>query len=252
MYTSPHVVHIRERISIDSAPVSRELFAQAVSDIWHAFGWEDPGVPRSSFFRTLTVLAFHIFIQQGVNAAIVEVGIGGERDATNIVNNPVVTGISSLGMDHISSLGPTIENIAWHKSGIFKSECPAFTVEQRDVAMDVLRARALEKGAHLTVVPTDPRLEHVPLVPNERFQRLNASLAIAMTDTWLQCQGLPAIAADDIMNMAHTKLRGRFEVITTPTVQWYLDGAHTMESIAVAVQWLKTQCVSMTLASCAP
>ncbi len=79
---------------------------------------ETPDKP--SYFRYLTLVAFHTFMQENVDAVILEVGVGGEYDATNVIESPVVCGITSLGMDHVAVLGDTIEKIAWHKAGIIK------------------------------------------------------------------------------------------------------------------------------------
>lgn len=72
------------------------------------------------YFAFLTIMAFHIFVKENVDVAIMEVGIGGEYDTTNVVRKPVVCGVTSLGLDHVSVLGDTIEKIAWQKGGIFK------------------------------------------------------------------------------------------------------------------------------------
>jgi folylpolyglutamate synthase len=72
------------------------------------------------YFRFLTLLAFHVFLQEEMDVMILEVGVGGEYDATNVVEQPVVCGITPLGFDHMSILGETIESIAWHKAGIIK------------------------------------------------------------------------------------------------------------------------------------
>ena len=72
------------------------------------------------YFRYLTLLSFHIFLQEKVDAVVLEVGMGGTYDATNVVVEPVVCGITSLGLDHVAVLGDTIEKIAWHKAGIIK------------------------------------------------------------------------------------------------------------------------------------
>lgn len=84
-------------------------------------------------------MSYHAFIHQGVKIAIYETGVGGEYDSTNIVEKPAVTGITSLGIDHTFSLGDTIEEIAWHKAGIQKSQVPSFTVDQPHAAMAVVR-----------------------------------------------------------------------------------------------------------------
>jgi len=72
------------------------------------------------YFRFMTLLAFHVFLKMKVDATVLEVGVGGTYDSTNIVPRPVVTGITALGIDHVSVLGKTLEEIAWQKGGIFK------------------------------------------------------------------------------------------------------------------------------------
>jgi folylpolyglutamate synthase len=91
-------------------------------------------------------MAFHIFKQLNVSVSVIEVGIGGEYDATNIIPNPVVSAITSLGLDHQGILGNTVEEIAWHKSGVFKEGCDAVYIQQKeDSVMDVIEDRAAEK-----------------------------------------------------------------------------------------------------------
>lgn len=90
------------------------------------------------YFRLLTLLAFHAFLSQGVSATVLEVGIGGLYDSTNIVPKPVVTGITSLGLDHTAVLGNTIEEIARNKAGIYKKGVPALSVVQ-EKGGDVLK-----------------------------------------------------------------------------------------------------------------
>ena len=76
-----------------------------------------------AYFAFLTIMAFHVFLQEKIDVAIIEVGIGGQYDSTNLICKPVVCGVTSLGLDHISILGDTIEKIAWSKGGIFKVNC---------------------------------------------------------------------------------------------------------------------------------
>lgn len=91
-------------------------------------------------------MAFHAFKKEAVDVAIIEVGIGGEYDATNILQSPIVTAITSLGLDHQSILGDTIEQITWHKAGIFKDGSDAVYIQQNDDAcMDIIEDRAAEK-----------------------------------------------------------------------------------------------------------
>jgi folylpolyglutamate synthase len=100
-----------------------------------------------SYFRFLTVMAFSVFLREEVDVAVVEVGIGGTHDSTNIIPQPVVCGVTSLGYDHTDILGPTLSEIAWHKGGIFKEHSPALTVEQSPEALATLSHRARELGA---------------------------------------------------------------------------------------------------------
>uniref|UniRef100_A0A3Q2DIN5 tetrahydrofolate synthase n=1 Tax=Cyprinodon variegatus TaxID=28743 RepID=A0A3Q2DIN5_CYPVA len=119
---SPHLVQVRERIRINGQPISKDLFTKY---FWQVYGRLDEtkevhGGTMPAYFRFLTILAFHIFLQEKVDLAVIEVGIGGAYDCTNIIRRPWVCGISSLGIDHTQILGDTIEKIAWQKGGIFK------------------------------------------------------------------------------------------------------------------------------------
>jgi folylpolyglutamate synthase/dihydropteroate synthase len=114
-----------------------------------------------AYFKFLTLMAFHIFIKERVDVAVIEVGIGGEYDCTNVLRyrifqkifffecqfcrNPIVCGISTLDFDHISILGSTLKEIAWHKAGIMKPNSVAVGVEQSEEAMEVIRERSQEK-----------------------------------------------------------------------------------------------------------
>ncbi|KAI2554047.1 FPGS isoform 15, partial [Pan troglodytes] len=117
-FSSPHLVQVRERIRINGQPISPELFTK--------------------YFWRL----YHRLEETKVDLAVVEVGIGGAYDCTNIIRKPVVCGVSSLGIDHTSLLGDTVEKIAWQKGGIFKQGVPAFTVLQPEGPLAVLRDRA--------------------------------------------------------------------------------------------------------------
>ena len=110
-------------------------------------------------------MAFHVFIREKVDATILEVGIGGTYDSTNIVPKPKVTGITTLGIDHIFVLGKTIEEIAQQKGGIFKEGVPALTVAvQPPAGLEVLRKRALElKASSFTVVEEKKQLSDIKL-----------------------------------------------------------------------------------------
>ncbi len=272
LYTSPHLVAVRERIRINSEPISEALFARYFFELWEAMEVAEAAAtetgttgslpPRPSYFRFLTLLSFHVFLREGVDAAIYEVGVGGALDATNVVDQPAATAVTTLGIDHVETLGATIDKIAWHKAGIFKPGSPAFTVPQdtappppadsgAPTAMAVLEVRAAERQTSLVVLDParyTPQLAGVRLVPNEAFQRKNAALAVALAATVLQRLGvvdddvadvgtggpLPAEFVDGLENVVW---RGRCETKTTGRQRWYLDGAHNEQSLQVACKW---------------
>ena len=108
------------------------------------------GSDKPGYFRYLTLMSFHVFIQEKVDVAVVEVGVGGSFDATNIINRPTVTGVTSLGLDHVAILGKTVSEIAVHKTGIFKIGAPAYSVVHDDAeANKVVEKRAQDLGVPL-------------------------------------------------------------------------------------------------------
>lgn len=244
LFTSPHLIAVRERIRINSSPISRELFAKYFFEVWDKLEASSDVVEKPVYFRYLTLMSYHVFLQEKVDVAIYEVGVGGEYDSTNIVDYPAVTGISTLGIDHTFTLGETVDKIAWHKAGIFKKDVPAFTVKQLPEAMEVVEKRAEEREVkNLSVVDRDPRLDRVRIRPDAPFQRGNAGLAVRLAETVLQrvdfsfkpfVESLPKEFVDGLEQVVW---RGRCEKKEEGDITWYLDGAHTADSIVVAAKW---------------
>ncbi|XP_021891033.1 folylpolyglutamate synthase-like [Carica papaya] len=161
LFTSPHLIDVRERIRINGLDISEDKFLLYFWECWNLL--KDnliDGLPMPPLFQFLTVLAFKVFISEQVDVAIIEVGLGGKRDSTNVIKEPVVCGISSLGMDHTESLGNTIGQIASHKAGIFKPEVPGFTVPQLSEAIDVIQQRAHELMVS-SILSDEKSMEHV-------------------------------------------------------------------------------------------
>uniref|UniRef100_A0A8C4GST5 Folylpolyglutamate synthase n=1 Tax=Dicentrarchus labrax TaxID=13489 RepID=A0A8C4GST5_DICLA len=250
-YSSPHLVQVRERIRINGQPIGKELFTKY---FWQVYGRLDEtkdahGGTMPAYFRFLTILAFHVFLQEKVDLAVIEVGIGGAYDCTNIIRKPWVCGISSLGIDHTQILGDTIEKIAWQKGGIFKPGVPAFTVKQPEDAMVVLRDRAKEIKCPLWVCPelegyqTDCGPLRLGLAG--QHQRSNASLALQLSHTWLQRRCLPVcwqflsvcLSGRLVSGLADTEWPGRNQTLKHGAVTYFLDGAHTMRSMQACVHW---------------
>ncbi|KAL1882113.1 hypothetical protein VTK73DRAFT_2204 [Phialemonium thermophilum] len=258
LFISPHLIAVRERIRIDSKPISEELFAKYFFQVWDMLeksrAAEDVVAlgTKPIYARYLTLLSYHVFLQEGVDLAVYETGIGGEFDATNVVDRPVASAISTLGIDHVFVLGHTIEEIAWHKAGIMKSGSPAFTVEQAPSALRVLRERAVEKGVDLKVLNIDSRLKGVQIRPDADFQKKNATLAIALVETALSrldrsfASSPEALPQEFVDGLEQVVWRGRCEIKLEGKVVWHLDGAHTVDSLNTAARWFSGQCVERT------
>ncbi|XP_048415266.2 folylpolyglutamate synthase, mitochondrial isoform X2 [Stegostoma tigrinum] len=270
-YSSPHLVQVRERIRINGKPISRELFTKYFWQVYNRLDETkdtDAGA-MPAYFRFLTILAFHVFLHEKVDLAVVEVGIGGAYDCTNIIRHPVVCGISTLGIDHVSILGDTMEKIAWQKGGIFKPGVAAFTVSQPSGPMSVLVERAKEIGCFLQLCPEledfQSEGERLSLGLAGEHQKSNASLALQLCRTWLQHHNHPdfpplqqpldfaeryemqrppissrfCLTTPMINGLRDTKWLGRSQILKRGPVTYYIDGAHTIGSIKACVKWFR-------------
>ncbi|KAF2691975.1 bifunctional protein folC [Lentithecium fluviatile CBS 122367] len=264
LYTSPHLRFVRERIQINNEPISEELFAKYFFEVWDRLeaAATTANAPADAptkpvYFRYLTLMALHAYLQEDVDSAIIECGIGGEYDSTNILAKPTVTAVTSLGIDHTAMLGNTLPEIAWHKAGIFKEGSIAFTAPQREEAITVLQQRAAEKGTALHVIDVHPSLENdeIKLGLSAAFQKTNASVAIAAAAAHLRALGhtsvpdptaTPHISLPPqfIRGLEQVRWAGRCEVRRERNVAWHIDGGHTLESIEVTGRWFAEQMAS--------
>lgn len=246
---------MRERIQINGEPLSEHQFAKYFYEVWdrleaaaQAVG-EDPTSPSAKpvYFRFLTLMAFHTYLSEKVDAAVIECGIGGAYDSTNIIETPVVTGITSLGIDHVALLGSTIGEIAWHKAGIIKPGVKCFTVgSQLPDAKNVLDQVAHNKGSRLEYVDVDPAIASGETILGLKadFQKINASLAVAIAKEWLQKQGFAGAEGNEQKlksGLESVHLAGRCDTRHEPGIRWCIDGGHTLESIELAGKWFASQ-----------
>ncbi|KAK6227924.1 Exostosin [Theobroma cacao] len=256
LFTSPHLIDVRERFRLDGVEICEEKFLEY---FWWCYDRlkekTNEDVPMPTYFRFLALLAFKIFAAEQVDVAILEVGLGGKFDATNVVQTPIVCGISSLGYDHMEILGNTLGEIAGEKAGIFKQGIPAFTVAQPDEAMHVLEEKASKLNVQLQVAhPLDASLLNgLKLSLEGEHQYLNAGLAVALCSTWLQRTGHPITNSNQtgslpeqfIKGLTTASLQGRAQIVcdqftdieSPGDLVFYLDGAHSPESMEACGRW---------------
>lgn len=247
LYTSPHLVDFRERISINGQMITPDEINGCVAEIRAA---EEPG---GTYFECLTAASFLHFRRQRVDLAVLEVGMGGRLDATNVVD-PLVSVISNVTLEHTDYLGKHLREIAGEKAGIIREKGLCLTAATQKTVRQMLRARCLDLGATLLELGKDFKVRrqgdgsfsYHGMGLNMRklktalpglHQIKNAALAIAAVET-LAGRGYLVTEENIIVGLASVKWPGRMEVIQTrPTV--ILDGAHNPAAISVLVDSLK-------------
>jgi dihydrofolate synthase/folylpolyglutamate synthase len=246
LYTSPHLHSFTERIRLDGAPITPGAFADAVERAWpHVEAMASTAHGRPTTFEVLTAMAFDVFRHEGVDVQVVEVGLGGRLDATNVVDGRVAA-ITLIGMEHQAILGDTLAAIAGEKAGIIKPGCAVVSAPQDPQAGAVITARAHAQGAALTqvgarvhassgehdltgqsVVITTPQATYRARLPLlGAYQAENAAVAVAAVER----MGLPVDPEAIEAGLAAVRWDGRFQVLQArPPV--IVDGAHTPFSL---------------------
>jgi dihydrofolate synthase/folylpolyglutamate synthase len=213
--TSPHLLSARERIVIDGAIVDEATFVALEARVDAAARTLPALLEVPSFFERLTAMALCAFADAAVDVAVIEVGLGGRLDATNVVR-PLACAITRLGMDHMEFLGPTLAHIAAEKAGIIKAAVPVVTTTQDPEAAAVIARVAERLGAPLTLVVAgrDSALRGA-------HQRDNAAIAA----TLVRVAGL--VDDDDVIaaGLAAVRWPGRYETVATEPLV-IVDGAH--------------------------
>jgi len=256
LYTSPHFVDIRERIVVDGEMISQADFTRLMARI-------APAVKRLerdelTFFEVLTAAAFLYFAQRKVDLAVIETGLGGRLDSTNVIK-PEVCAITNISYDHMAQLGHTLEQIAEEKAGIFKPGVPAITCWQPHQVRRVLRRVAEEKGCELRIVGEDlefsyrfessratgPHIRVCMSTPASRFDHLrvpllgehqahNCGIALAVIDA-LRRRGYQISEQAAIDGLANVRIEGRLEILREAP-RTVVDAAHNAASIAALMR----------------
>lgn len=253
VYTSPHLVDVRERVRINGDSIGPTAFTRTLTKVATEAERLQAEHGEITYFELLTAMALSWFAEEAVDLAVVEVGIGGRLDATNLVE-PDVTAVTAIQLEHTQLLGDTLEKIAREKAGIFKPGVPALTVTQTPGVMEVFREVAGSVGAPLEVVGEDvdfsyrveatPELgpharvcvttersnfEHLPVPLKGEHQAPNCGLALAILDR-LRERGFDTPERLVAEGLARTPSAGRMEMAwKSPRI--IVDGAHTPDSI---------------------
>lgn len=231
LYTSPHLVRLGERVQVDRQPLTEAeiiAFVAELRPVADRLGAVDPS-DRPSFFEFMTAMAFLQFARRNCDAAVVEVGLGGRLDATNIVD-PAVSVITSIGLDHTELLGGTLEQIAAEKAGIIKPARPVVLGRVPPAAEPVIRGRARELGAPLISVREQFGEDLAGYPPTNLagdYQRWNAATAL-LTIRTLGWSGLASVASDAL---AQVDWPGRWQRIELARQSIILDASHNPEGV---------------------
>ena len=225
LYTSPHLQDYAERIQVNGQPISHGELAGLVEEIKPAVA----RVPYLTTFEITTALGFLYFARQGCDAAVIEVGLGGRLDATNVIS-PSVSVITSLSLDHTLVLGDTLAQIAGEKAGIIKPGVPVISSPQKDDALEVLVRISNERGCDLTLVGRDVKFE--PIYHSLDGQTLRVSLSGAERSLSADYVNNSPSATD--IAVASSSAQGQL------TLQIPLLGIQQVENAAVAFAALKS------------
>ncbi|MDE5080934.1 MAG: bifunctional folylpolyglutamate synthase/dihydrofolate synthase [Trichodesmium sp. St15_bin1_1] len=251
-YTSPHLVDWTERICLNEQEISSSILEQLLQEVEAAILPEQPSPTQ---FEVITAAAWLYFAQQEVDVAVVEVGLGGRLDATNVCHQPIVTVITSISWEHWQRLGPTLSHIAGEKAGILKPRCPAIVgvlppeaktvVEKRITELEcpvvwAEPAELLEESQEYNSLPVAicQGIEYkVPLFGD--VQLINSAIAIA-TVRVLETQGWEVPTAAVKQGIAQTKWPGRLQWTTWQNRQLLIDGAHNAAAAQALGRYVRT------------
>src|SRR5829696_4175078 len=251
--TSPHLHRFPERIATDGLPLPDLEFAAETRDVAAAarqLETSQPEVGQVTTFEMLTAMAFNAFARQNCGLSVIEVGLGGRYDSTNVID-PIVSVITRIDLEHTTVLGPTYTEIAWQKAGILRRGVPAMSSPQVPAAEETIRRVANEVGSPLQIGGRDwtwngpwrsfeatgpwGTLRQLSLGIPGPHQLENACTALAALNV-VNAAGIPIPEAAIRSGLASARWPGRFERLTVDGRDIVFDGAHTPAAAAALVE----------------
>lgn len=230
LHISPHLVDIRERFQINRKLISKELFVSTLNEIVPAIEtMKSTEYGEPTYFEINTALAYLIFVKKKVDVAVIETGLGGLLDGTNIVSRQdKLCVITRIGLDHTEILGKTLSEIAFQKAGIIQSGNAVLTIRQAPEVIEVLDDVVAQKNTSVNIVETDNSLE---LGVRGAFQKENASLAIASAKQWMVQNNRNPDDALIKKTLKNIIILGRFDIRHIKNKTVIIDGAHNPEKM---------------------
>ena len=242
-YTSPHLDRIEERVAIDGASIDRATFAAVTADVFevvdHLLEGRRLGEGRPTFFEVSTAIAFEIFRRAKVDVAIVEVGLGGRFDATNVLT-PEIAAITSIAFDHERHLGNTLSEIAFEKAGIAKPGVPLVLGRLPPEAAARIARVARDVGAPLVDAhaTSDRKYPPLTLALAGRHQLENAAVAVAILERWSNTVShLPTDAI--VTGLTQCEWPARLEWLRVGNGELLIDAAHNPAGAAALASYLQ-------------
>ena len=234
VYTSPHLVRFNERIRIAGELVSDDALAEALEHVEQV----NADAPIT-VFEVITAVAFHLFAATSADLCVLEVGLGGRGDATNVIERPAACAITSISLDHRELLGDTLPLIAAEKAGIMKPGVPVAIGEQASEVLEVLLAVACRVGAPVLLRGRDWQVPaHTPPSLPGAFQLDNAGIAIAALRASRVPMDVSGIAAAE-WPARMQRLQGRLAALLPPDWELWLDGGHNPGAGRVLAEHLR-------------
>lgn len=228
---SPHLEHLTERVQIDLEPLPEKEFCDEMSVFMELV--VKSGL-QLTFAEILYAFGYWEFVRQRVEYIVVEVGMGGLLDATNVITRPdKVCVITDIGFDHTNVLGNTLEEITRHKAGIIHPENTVFCHQQPAVVLDGIRDACRVQGADLHIIDESPMPSHLPL-----FQKRNLSLALEAVTYALSRDG-KYLREEQIAAAAQTRIPGRMETLQVGEKTLIIDTAHNPQKLRALCQSLE-------------
>lgn len=227
MFTSPHLISYGERIRVNGVNISEEDFVRIGMTIKDEIGkMVAEGENHCTFFEIVTAIGFLYFAEQKVDVVVLEVGVGGRLDATNIIPDPAVCLIASISLDHTQTLGNTLEAIAGEKAGIIKPGRPVILSENPLCVQQVVREKAEALGASYIYAPEsgiDGALYDIPLEGNYQMQNRQSAVTVLKE---MAKQGFPVTEHSLKRGLEKTSWPGRMQSMEFNGVEILMDGAH--------------------------